>query len=142
LAFDDSRKKRLDNVRKSDYFSGVGVADYLNHWSADMNAPATNPAEFPARLTPGQVLIRGRCIGVRKAKDTFYHLVAMAAPDLYSHPRTVEVSARSRLAEKDNDFSVLCTVGGFPRQFNQTDKATGEVFSVRTADVKLQAVEA
>lgn len=105
-----------------------------------MNAPATVPTELPNRIQPGQVLIQGRCLSVRKAKDTYFHLVAMPAPDVYSHPSTVEVSAKERLAEKEGDFRAVCKVSGFPRQFNQTDRDTGEVRTVRTADVKLQAV--
>lgn len=101
-----------------------------------MNAPA----ELPAKITLGQTLIQGRCLAVRKAKDVFYHLVAMPAADPYSHPSTVEVSSSERLAEKDGDFRSLCRVTGYPRQFKQTDRDTGEEKIVRTADVKLQAV--
>ena len=87
----------------------------------------------------GSVLIKGRCVAVRRSKDVWYHLVAMPAPDLYSHPSVVEVSAPRRLADSASDFEQLCRVTGYPRQFVQTDRDTGEQRTVRTADVRLTA---
>lgn len=85
-------------------------------------------------------IIAGRCIGVRKVNDIFIHMVTMPAADPYSHPSTVEVSASSRLAEKDGDFKAMCRITGFPRQYKATDKDTGEIRIVRTADIRLTAV--
>lgn len=103
-----------------------------------MNAPEqVTPLNTPAAAV---ALIAGRCIGVRKVNDIFLHLVTMPAPDAYSHPSTVEVSADTRLAEKDGDFKAKCRIIGFARQYKATDKDTGEVRVVRTADIRLTAL--
>ncbi len=98
----------------------------------------------PEQVTPlntvAMALITGRCIGVRKVNDIFLHLVTMPAPDAYSHPSTVEVAADTRLAEKDGDFKAKCRITGFARQYKATDKDTGEVRVVRTADIRLSAI--
>ena len=87
----------------------------------------------------GSVLVKGRCVAVRRSKDLFYHLVAMPAADLYSHPSVVEVSASHRLADSGSDFEQVCRVTGYPRQFVQTDRDTGEQRTIKTADVRLTA---
>lgn len=94
----------------------------------------------PVRTASAEVLITGRCIQVRKAGDSFLHLVAMPAPDPYSHPSTVEVMAGERLCDREETFSARCRVKGYPRTYKATDRDTGEQKTVRTADVKLEAI--
>lgn len=89
---------------------------------------------------PAVALIQGRCLNVRKSGELFLHLIAMPAPDPYSHPSTVEVSALTRMAEKDGDFRALVRVTGYPRQYKTTDRDTGEERTVRTADARLSVV--
>lgn len=104
-----------------------------------MNAPE-QVTPLKTNAAAALAIIAGRCLAVRKVNDTFLHLVAMPAADPYSHPSTVEVAADSRLAEKDGDFKAMCRITGFARQYKATDKDTGEVRVVRTADVRLTAV--
>ncbi len=109
-----------------------------------VNTPASAPASAPRTVKPGEVLIQGRLVGARKINTQsgllWLHLVAQPAPDPYSHPETVEVEAKSRLGQKDDDISVLCRVGGRRRTFQMTDE-NGERITVSTADNKLRAVE-
>lgn len=111
-----------------------------------MSAPDTTaPAAASKSILPGQTLIRGRCQAVRsfqtQSGKLWAHLVVMPAPDSYSHPATVEVVARNRLADRDQDFSALCAVGGVRSSFASTDKDTGETKTIVTAQVRLTAVE-
>lgn len=98
------------------------------------------PAPAPKALPPGQVLITGRCLGVRKAGKSFAHMVVQPAPDPYSHPNTLEVFAESRLADAEQEFRAVCNVRGRPRSYNQVDEF-GEKRTVRTADCSLWAVK-
>jgi hypothetical protein len=108
-----------------------------------MNSPTLTPAPLSAQtsIKPGQVYIVGRMFSVRKAGQSFLHLVTMPAEDAYSNPQTVEIVAKNRLGAKDDDVKVLCRIGGFRRSYKQTDQETGEVRQVATANNKFFAVE-
>lgn len=102
---------------------------------------SAQPSEVPAISgAVARTVIQGKIVGLRKAGQSFLHLVAMPAPDPYSHPVTVEVSSDRRLGARDDEIKVVCRVTGYPRSFKATDKDTGEVSTVRTADVRLVAV--
>lgn len=106
-----------------------------------MNAPAT-VSPVSTQIKPGQVYLAGRCTAVRKAGTLMVHLVVLPAPDEYSSPATVEILASNRIASPGDDCRVLCRVGGYRRQYKQTDKDTGEIRQMATADNKLYAIEA
>lgn len=102
---------------------------------------SAQPAEIPALSSAiARTIIQGKIVGLRKAGQVYLHLVAMPAPDPYSHPSTVEISSESRLGAKDEEIKVVCRVSGFARAYKRTDEDTGEVSTIRTADVRLQAV--
>jgi hypothetical protein len=92
-------------------------------------------------IQPGQVFIKGRISSVRKAGAVFLHLVTLPAPDSYTSPSTVEIGANARLGQKDEDISQLCRIAGYRRSFKATDKDTGEISTIHTADNRLFAVE-
>lgn len=108
-----------------------------------MNTPASAPA--PRTVAIGQVLIRGRILSRRSITTQqgklWLTLVAMPAPDPYSHPATVEVKSDKALGQSQDDVEVLCRLGGSRRTFQVTDKETGERLTVATADNSLTAVE-
>ena len=98
--------------------------------------------EVPTKApTNGRCVIKGRLVNVRRAGDNWFHLVVMPAPDAYSNPSTVEIMSKRRLAEKEEDVSLVCQVSGFRRSYKSTDRETGEIKTVYTADNKLVAVE-
>lgn len=102
--------------------------------------PAVRLQTAKASVTrPGQVLIEGRCVHVRRAGQSWAHLVVQPAQDRYSYPHTLLVLSDRRLAEKDEDISVLCEVRGRRRAYQQVDEY-GERRTVVTADVSLWAV--
>lgn len=105
--------------------------------------PSVAPA--PTRsIKPGEVLIIGKLTAARRpgSGGTYWtHLVVLPSADSYSSPSTVEILATRRLGERDEEVRVLCKVGGFRRAYKATDKETGEIRQVHTADNKLFAVE-
>lgn len=100
---------------------------------------AAEPAT--ARLQVGEVIIKGRCAAVRRAGQTFLHLIVLPAPDPYSSPGTVEVSAETRQCAVNDDVQLKCRVTGYRRSYEQKDKETGELVTVFTADNRLRVVE-
>lgn len=89
----------------------------------------------------GHVYVVGRCVSAKRAGTLFSHLIVMPAPDPYSSPSTVEVLAKSRQADSEQDVRLLCRLGGYKRSFKATDRETGETRQVNTADNKLFLVE-
>ena len=105
-------------------------------------AAVPNPSQFQSiSLRAGQVMIVGRCVSAKRAGTLFSHLVVLPAPDPYSSPSTVEVLAKSRQADSEQDVKLLCRVGGYKRSYKSIDRETGETRQVHTADNKLFLVE-
>lgn len=68
---------------------------------------SAQPSEVPAISgAVARTVIQGKIVGLRKAGQSFLHLVAMPAPDPYSHPVTVEVSSDRRLGARDDEIKV------------------------------------
>lgn len=101
-----------------------------------MNAPAT--AAKPANMT---FIAIGRIESASKYQDSVTTLIKTPAPDAYSHPSTIAVRSKSRLGSAGDEVTVACRIGGVPRTFNRTDKETGEVMQVRTADAYFNVIE-
>ena len=92
-------------------------------------------------VKPGHSFIRGRITHVRRAGQHFLHLVTLPAPDAYTSPQTVEVLAKERLGDVDDDYAGMVRIGGFKRSYEKTDPEDGRRIRVMTADNKLHAVE-
>ena len=85
------------------------------------------------------VTISGRVSSVDpypvKAPTRWTTLVRLPAPDQYSTPATVELVSNHFLGnEGDMLIDVVCSVGGRYRSYPVTDKGTGEIRTVRTAE--------
>lgn len=89
--------------------------------------------------------LKGRLQLIRSFKMTdgtrYAHLIALPAPDQYSHPELVEVIARTCLGERDTDITVQVRVGGIRNNFTIKDKDTGEVVQIQSANNRLTAFE-
>ncbi len=110
------------------------------------NAAAASVAELPAKkpLPIGEATIKGRLQLYRRPQGNsqfWENLIILPAPDEYSSPATVLVLASRRLGERDDDVTVRVRIGGYRRSYNSTDRETGEIRNVQTADVKLFALE-
>lgn len=108
-----------------------------------MNA-AVQPIPAGPGVKLGEALLSGRIVSARAIKTqdgrVFLTLVKLPAPDEFTSPQTIEVRSTERLGEVGSDWRGKVRIGGYARQYNTTDKETGEVTSVRTAEVRLQLV--
>lgn len=105
------------------------------------SAPVSSLPAAP-RIKPNQILITGRCVGVRKAGKSFAHLVVQPAPTPFDHPNTLSVYASARLADAEQDISVMCQPRGRVRTTQPSVDEFGEKRpGFRVADVTLWAVE-
>lgn len=106
---------------------------------ADLPASAKSPA-----LKVGEAVIRGKLVGAKRPQGNsqwWENLLVMPAPDPYSSPATVSVLSSQRLGDRDDDITVRVRIGGYRRSYKATDRETGEIRNVQTADVKLYAIE-
>lgn len=98
---------------------------------------------FPVSVNQG--VIAGR-LGPRRTMQLkegkrFLQLCMTPAPDPYSMPSVVELKSIAALGAEGDDWSGVVRVGGYPNNFNVTDK-DGVITSVRSARVVLEVVEA
>lgn len=92
----------------------------------------------------GESVIRGRVVAATRpqGKGAYWvTLLVQPAPDPYSAPSTNEVLSRNRLGDRDEEVTVRVRIGGYRRSYKATDRETGEVRTVQTADNKLFAIE-
>jgi hypothetical protein len=111
-----------------------------------MSVPAEKVSSLPEKKpTPMMCLVVGRLIQQRRIATNqgarVLSLVAIPSSDPYTSPQVVELESTQKIAEKDDDITVVCRVGGYRRSFKYTDKETGEVRDVVTADNRLTVVE-
>lgn len=95
-------------------------------------------------LKMGETIVRGKIIGAKRPQGNgafWENLVVMPAPDPYSSPATISILSGQRLGDRDEDVTVRVRIGGYRRSYKATDRETGEVRTVQTADNKLFAVE-
>ncbi|NMG46953.1 hypothetical protein GO613_02395 [Azoarcus communis] len=130
----------LDNIRSHMSTFGLFAGANISGESV-MSAVAQSVPNPTHTLKPGQVLIVGRCVSAKRVGTLFSHLVVMPAPDPYSSPSTVEVLAKNRHADGEQDVRFMCRVGGYKRSYKTTDRETGEQRQVNTADNKLFLIE-
>lgn len=107
-------------------------------------AIAELPASSKSAMKLGEATIKGRLQLYRRPQGNsqfWENLIILPAPDEYSSPATVLVLASRRLGERDEDVTVRVRIGGYRRSYNATDRETGEIRNIQTADVKLFALE-
>lgn len=104
-----------------------------------MNAPVPNLKT--TALQNMLVHVAGRIESSSKYQDSFTTLVKTPAPDAYSHPSTIELRSKARLGQIGDEIAVVGRLTGVPRKFNRTDKSSGEITMVKTADMYLHLVE-
>lgn len=96
----------------------------------------------PTATKAPQTKISGRISAVdwypRKNPKRFTTLVRLPAADEFSTPATVELSSDHSIGDEgEMVVDLVCSVGGRYRSYQVTDKDTGEVRTVRTADNSL-----
>lgn len=94
-------------------------------------------------VIPMRVSVTGRIESSRLFDGKRYSHVLTPAPDAYSRPQLVEIRSNGKLAEKGDEVTVLCTLGGYQRKaYEAKDKNTGEVVRVIPVEHTLDLVEA
>lgn len=105
----------------------------------------------PAATSPatGVAFLRGRIKSMRRANRAgaagVATVLALPAPDAYSHPSVVEVWSTRSLGEKDTDVAVKVQIGGYGRSYQATredDYGDSRKVTVQTADNTLTVIEA
>lgn len=106
---------------------------------------ATSGSQTPTRIA--QAYFRGiRITGTRRltteAGPLWLTLCKIPNPSEFETGGTVELRSSQRLGVVGDEFTGWVKISGYPRQYKSTDKETGEVVQVRTAEVRLTVIEA
>lgn len=110
--------------------------------NAEVKAIAGKEKTFPVPVNQGVVTGRlgpRRTMSLKEGKR-FLQLCMTPAPDPYSMPSVVELKSVAALGAEGDDWSGVVRIGGYPNNFNVTDK-DGVITSVRSARVVLEVVE-
>ena len=99
-----------------------------------------NPIPLNHVMVSGRIALKPRRYKTKEGA-MYSHIVKLPAPDSFSSPQTIEINAIRQLGEKGEDIIQLCVIGGYGRSYDLTDKSTGEVTNVSTADIRLYAKE-
>lgn len=95
-----------------------------------------------AKLSPMQVVIRGRIEAISRFDGKTKTRVLTPAADAYSRPQTVDIRSERKIGERGEEITVSCKLGGYTRKaFRVTDKDTGETSMVTPVDHTLDAIE-
>lgn len=93
-------------------------------------------------VAPGQVLVVGKCLRVRRYEKNIYTVIICPARDEYSRPAVVEVRSNARFSEPEEKVSVLCELGGYEgKSYSVTDRETGERKNLVPVHLHLTLVE-
>lgn len=96
-------------------------------------------------LPDNTIMLIGQIYQVQKiqeAKDNpWEHLLVLEAPDKYTSPSTVRLRAEKKLGVKGEEIRQLARAAGYRRMFDKTDRSTGEVTRVTSADGYFTAIE-
>lgn len=113
-----------------------------------MNSPAVKPIDsaksYQVQLNQG--FVSGRLKSRTQTMQTkdgrrYTQLLAMPAPDAYSMPSVVELRSVNSLGQEGDDWSGHIRIGGYPNDYEITDKQTGEIKQVRSARIVLEVVD-
>lgn len=112
-----------------------------------MTAEAQKVSQMMPKLQPGQAFLAGLISNRRRVVGTagtlWLTVVKLPSSDEFSHPATVEVRSHNPIGEVNDKWSGVVNVTGYPRSFNaKPDPDTGEIKSIKTAQVSLDVIEA
>ena len=89
-----------------------------------------------------QVRISGKIQAIRRFDNTTFTRIVTPAPDSYSRPQVVEVRSKNKLGDRDDEISILATLGGYTRKaYPVIDKDTGEKTMVTPTDMTLDSID-
>lgn len=91
-------------------------------------------------LKPNQMMVIGRLDRVTKFESKFDHIVTCAAPDEFSKPSVLRLSATTRLADPGEMIKCLAVFNGWPNNYEMKGQ-DGEKRTVYDARGFFLAVE-
>ncbi len=111
-----------------------------------MSAVAEKVSPILPKLLPAQSFLSGLIAARRRVNSQngalWLTVVKLPASDEFSHPATVEVRSHNPLGEINDKWSGVVSVTGYPRSYNtKPDPETGEIKSVKSAQVSLDVIE-
>lgn len=112
-----------------------------------MSATSEKISPMVPKLQMGQAFLSGLVAGRRRITgqngSIWLSVIKLPAADEFSHPATIEVRSSTPIGDVNEKWSGIVTVTGYPRSYNtKPDPETGEIKSVKTAQVALEVVEA
>lgn len=109
---------------------------------ADVNVVTKMDDKKAALPQPMRVIVLGRIEGSKTYDGNRFTQIMTPAADAYSRPQLIEVRSKSRIADKGEEISITCVLGGYQRKAYQIkDKQTGEVINVVPVEHTLDLVE-
>lgn len=94
------------------------------------------------QLQPLQIMIGGLIESARVYEGKQYTTIKCPAKDEFSMPSTLEVKSLRKLGEIGARVAgIVCAVSGFIREFDYTDKRSGELKHGRETNVYFEVVE-
>lgn len=106
-----------------------------------MSAAVSEVPKIGGAAALNRVTIKGKVTSRRRHDGMVYTLLTCPAPDEYSKPQIIEVRSAQPLGDRDEVVTIQATVGGYPNNFEMTDRDTGEKRRIQSARITLDAVE-
>lgn len=112
-----------------------------------MSAVADLKPVKKTEVANNEVIIYGKVLSIRdeRLKDKsrlFFTLIRLpSSGDEFETPGTVEVMSREKFGQPNELVTQRCRLTGYGRSYQKKPDEDGVIQSVRTADVKLRAVE-
>lgn len=105
-------------------------------------------APLPSAQAPaapnGVASLSGRINSFRRVAgqngSVWLTILKMPAADEFSSPQTVELTSAEKLGDRGEPWKGRVQIGGFGRVYDSTDKHTGEVSKVQTANIRLTVI--
>lgn len=109
---------------------------------ADVNVVTKMEDKKSTLPQPMRVIVMGRVEGSKTYDGKRYTQIMTPAADAYSRPQLIEVRSKSRIADKGEEISVACILGGYQRKaYDVKDKKTGEIQTVVPVEHTLDLIE-
>lgn len=94
--------------------------------------------ETTKQLRMGEAWVKGRVTGYRRSQNgkVHYYLVTVAAKDVYSHPRTIEIACDQPTFNENDDVDIIVSINGYVRNVDY-ENDEGRRIRYKTADIAL-----
>ena len=88
----------------------------------------------------GRLKSRAQSMQTKDGKR-YSQLLVTPAADAYSMPSVIELRSVNSLGAEGDDWAGKVKIGGYPNDYEITDKSSGEIKQVRSARIVLEVAE-